>query len=73
MTFSQDWRTIETLKTLYTYKNGNEEEVEFDKNMYFRYENSAWEYISDGQKFEQVATNPTDRIWGVIDKWAGGY
>ena len=41
--------------------------------MYFRYENSAWEYISDGKKFEQVASNPTDRIWGVMNDWAVGY
>ena len=41
--------------------------------MYFRYENSAWEYISDGLKFEQMATNPTDRIWVVMNDWAVGY
>ena len=34
---------------------------------YTRYDGTAWDYISDGQKFNQVATNPaTDRVWGLL-------
>ena len=62
-TFSQDWSTIIDGVNVGTFKNGAKNEFKYLG--YNRYVNTTWDYISDGQKFYQVATNSaTDRVWG---------
>jgi len=68
MTFDQTW-TQESGIILVVLKNGEEEEIDLPKDVFTRSNdyNTVWDYISDGQKFKQVATNPaTDRVWGVL-------
>ena len=50
-----------------THKDGTENESKMSTG-FSRYNAPlAWDYISDGQKFYQVATNPaTDRVWGML-------
>ena len=51
LTFSKDWRTLESGVSFYTYKNSsNNREYKYRKSYFTRFDN-AWDYISDGQKF----------------------